>query len=191
MEKYKSEAEISLDRQFNLILDNSALGLNPPLSTTYSTSGKPTVLYEENARALIELTALTDMYSEICKLSQQKRIEIKATKKNLFSGVKKCINLLLLEMTSLFIKALKKQALKRASTKTISHPPSMGNGHRQEDTGGISMGNKIVKITTPPIHTHYNSDTGLSELCGRVFCPEGFVGIEVIGNIYENPELLS
>lgn len=172
---------------FNSILDNSALGLNPPLSTTYSTSGKPTVLYEENVRASIELIVLTDMYSEICKLSQRKRIEIKATKKNLLSGVKKYINLLLLEMTSLFIKVLKKQALGRASTKTTSHPPSTGNGHKQEDIGGISMGNKIVKITTPPIHTHYNSDTQRSELCGRVFCPEGFVGVEVIGNVFENP----
>ena len=46
----------------------------------------------------------------------------------------------------------------------------------------FQIGDKIVRITTPPIHTHYSSDTGKDEVCGRVFCPNGFVGIEVIGN---------
>jgi hypothetical protein len=54
----------------------------------------------------------------------------------------------------------------------------------------FQMGDKVVRMTTPPIHQHYDPETDLAKLCGHVFCPHGFVGIEVIGNIYENPERL-
>lgn len=39
--------------------------------------------------------------------------------------------------------------------------------------------NYEIKVGSPPIHTHYNEETGHAELCGRVVCPFGFVGIEV------------
>lgn len=38
---------------------------------------------------------------------------------------------------------------------------------------------KQVKVGPPPVHTHYNEENQKSELCGRVFCPQGFVGITV------------
>lgn len=36
-----------------------------------------------------------------------------------------------------------------------------------------------VEITPPPIHSHYNEEMQRSELCGRVVCPKGFVGLSV------------
>lgn len=45
---------------------------------------------------------------------------------------------------------------------------------------------KQVKVTTPPIHEHYNSETDEMELCGHVFCPYGYVGIEVVNKKYSN-----
>lgn len=41
---------------------------------------------------------------------------------------------------------------------------------------------KELKVVPPPIHEHYNEETDQSELCGYVFCPYGFVGIEKITN---------
>lgn len=38
---------------------------------------------------------------------------------------------------------------------------------------------KKIKITTPPIHSHYNEKNGTSELCGHVVCPFGFLGVEL------------
>ena len=35
---------------------------------------------------------------------------------------------------------------------------------------------KLV-ISPPPIHEHYNEETQRAELCDRVVCPFGFVGI--------------
>lgn len=34
-------------------------------------------------------------------------------------------------------------------------------------------------ITTPPLHTHYDEQTQRRELCGRVFCPYGYVGVKI------------
>lgn len=34
-----------------------------------------------------------------------------------------------------------------------------------------------VKIVPPPIHEHYDEKTDRAELCGKVFCPHGFVGV--------------
>lgn len=33
----------------------------------------------------------------------------------------------------------------------------------------------------PPIHSHYSEETQRAELCGRVVCPYGFVGIRYVG----------
>lgn len=33
------------------------------------------------------------------------------------------------------------------------------------------------KVAPPPIHTHYSEETQRAELCGRVVCPFGYVGI--------------
>ena len=38
---------------------------------------------------------------------------------------------------------------------------------------------KKIKITTPSIHSHYNEEKCMSELCGRVVCPFGFLGVEL------------
>lgn len=54
----------------------------------------------------------------------------------------------------------------------------------------FQIGDKVVKITIPPLHTHKYND-GEVRLCDRVICPEGYVGIEVVGNIYEDSYLLN
>lgn len=37
---------------------------------------------------------------------------------------------------------------------------------------------ETFKIVPAPIHEHYNEERQRAELCGRVFCPYGYVGIE-------------
>lgn len=39
--------------------------------------------------------------------------------------------------------------------------------------------NQEITVGPPPIHTHYNEQMQRDELCGRVFCPHGFIGISV------------
>jgi len=47
-----------------------------------------------------------------------------------------------------------------------------------------------IKVSSPPIHTHFNEENEQAELCNHVFCPKGFVGIEVIDNTHENTKPL-
>ena len=38
---------------------------------------------------------------------------------------------------------------------------------------------ETIRITTPPLHEH-RDEYGVKRVCGKVFCPKGYVGIEVI-----------
>lgn len=47
-------------------------------------------------------------------------------------------------------------------------------------TGKVKrLGEEKIEVGPPPIHTHYSEQMQRDELCGRVVCPEGFVGVRV------------
>lgn len=44
------------------------------------------------------------------------------------------------------------------------------------------QGEKKIVVSSPPIHKHYSEETQMGEVCDRVFCPYGFVGISLEKN---------
>lgn len=57
-------------------------------------------------------------------------------------------------------------------SQSIKHAMNKQNEHKVEPR-------LEFKVGPPPIHEHYNEKTDRAELCGRVVCPEGFIGISL------------
>jgi hypothetical protein len=152
MQKSENAQKETIDRMMNTLLENLEFGSNQPIFTTSLENGKPMLLWEKNAQVLTELTLLMDIDLKICKLLLHRKIVQKATKRNLFYGVKGFINLLFLKLILRYFQVLRKQVQKQVSTETTFPPSLMEKEPKLADITGTS---------------------------------------EIIGNIYQNPDLLT